>query len=201
MEHGLDQHVNIGSTDAPMETPLKSIGRDKLLLKADEKFNDITMGGIIVPNISMRNNRLKEYEVVKIGEIAKAKLGIDAGCRVSADVLARYYDSFPYSVIRWDSIVCLRDEKHAPHPLPGFAMFEVIKPGEEKEGGVLLLTQLQPRMKCLEVNCKGWEEYKDLIEPGKFFLPEKCISDYIQEGRTVYSFVHLKDVHLQADFD
>ena len=201
MEHGLAQHVNIGTTDAAMERPLARVASDKLLLRADTPYNDMKMGGVIIPNISMRNNRLKEYEVVKIGDRAKKKLGIDAGVRVSADVLARYYDSFPYSVIRWDSIVCLRDADHQPHPLPGFAMFEVVKPGEEKEGGVVVLTQLQPRMKCLETNCEGWEEYRDMIVPGKFYLPEKCVSDYIQEGSRVISFVRLVDVHLQADFD
>jgi len=200
MDYGLNQHVNLGSTDAPMEKPLKTIARDKLLLKADEKFNDITMGGIIVPTISMRNNRLKEYEVVDIGYTAKEKLKIDKGVRVSADVLARYYDSFPYSVIRWDSIICLRDENHKPHPLPGFAMFEVIKPQDETKGGVIVVTDIQARMKCIEVNALGWEEYADLITPGKVYLQEDVECDLICEDTKTYAFYRINTVHFEAEF-
>ena len=53
----------------------------------------------------MRNLRIGLYQILKIGEVAKSKTGLDAGAYVFADKLAAFYHTEPLCLMRYNALV------------------------------------------------------------------------------------------------
>lgn len=62
-------------------------------------------GGFVLGDEVLRNLRIGLYQILKIGEVAKSKTGLDAGAYVFADKLASFYHTEPLCLMRYNALV------------------------------------------------------------------------------------------------
>lgn len=147
----------VGRSDGEYTKKIKIISKNKVALKAFEVRSDRKIGGIYTVEEYEKNCRLNQYEITDIGSEAKKHTGLDVGDIVCADQLARFYDTHPMSVIRYDSIIFKLKEYDSDeiYPLNGTAFVKPDKLKEEVTGGVIKLTDLLPIGTITHINTNG----------------------------------------------
>lgn len=137
---------SVGKSDGEYNNTLKVVSNNKVILKAQTANQERTIEGIFIPSSTDQNSRLHKYEVIDIAENAKAFTGLNVGDIILADMLARYYDTFPISVITYENIVCrCKDwDSFDIIPLNNQVFVELDKVVEDNRNGVVVLTDLLP---------------------------------------------------------
>lgn len=146
----------VGQSDGIYEKELRIVSKDKVALRAFVKNTERIIGGIYLLEKYDINTRMNKYEITDIGTNAAEQTGLKVGDIVCADALARYYDTFPVSVIKYDSIILRvsQDEKTI-YPLKDMVIVELDKLEESNKDGVVVLTDLLPVGTVTHINVDG----------------------------------------------
>jgi co-chaperonin GroES (HSP10) len=127
---------------------------------------------------------MNKYEITDIGTNAAKQTGLKVGDIVCADQLARYYDTFPVSVIKYDSIIFKTDKDETfIEPLKGMVFVSMDKLEEDVQGGVLVLTDLLPVGTITHINVDGINMC-DLKVGDKVLLSNDC-DNVIYRGKKI----------------
>ena len=177
----------VGQSDGIYEKNIRIVSKDKVALRALVKRTERIVGGIYIREEADKNYRLNKYEITSIGINAKKETGLDIGDIVCADALARYYDTYPMSVIKYDSIIFKTDkDDNEIHPLNNMCFVTLEKPVEENRSGIIVLTDLLPVGIITKINITN-DKYCNLKVGDKVLLITK--SDKITyKGETFYIF-------------
>jgi len=135
----------VGQMDGVFDEKIRVGSKDKAVLRAFVKNTERIVGGIYLLEKFDINMRMNKYEITSIGTEASEKTGLKAGDVVCADALARYYDTFPVSVIKYDSIIFKTDKDDTfIEPLIGQAFVELDELKEDNKNGIVVMTDLLP---------------------------------------------------------
>ena len=147
----------VGRSDGEYHKKLRIVGKDKVALHADQIRTERIQGGIFLLEKYDINCRTNKYQITDLGSRAKEETGLQVGDYVCADQLARFYDTFPVSVIKFDSIIFKFKDKDSDEiePLNGMVFVKPDKPKEEDIGGFIKLTDLLPVGTITHINATG----------------------------------------------
>lgn len=177
----------VGRSDGIYEKPIRIVSKDKVALYALTLRTERIVGGIYIREEADKNCRLNKYEITSIGSKAKQETGLNVGDIVCADALARYYDTYPMSVIRYDSIIFRTNkDDNDIQPLNNTCFVIPDKPAEENQKGIIVLTDLLPVGTITKINITS-DKYCDLKVGDKVLLTTK--NDKITyKGETFYIY-------------
>lgn len=185
----------VGRSDGIYEKSIRIVSKDKVALRALNLRTERIVGGIYIREEADKNYRLNKYEITSIGSKAKEETGLDVGDIVCADALARYYDTYPMSVIKYDSIIFKTDkDDKCILPLNDMCFITPDKPIEEIRNGIVILTDLLPVGTITKINITN-DKLCNLKVGDKVLLTTK--SDKITyKGETFYIFKNVNIVAL-----
>lgn len=182
----------IGQTDGLYDENIRIVSKNKVALRAFTKNTERIQGGIILLEKYDINTRMNKYEITDIGKEAIEETGLKIGDIVCADQLARFYDTFPVSVIKYDSIVFKTDKDDSfIEPLKGWLFVELNTPKEENHNGIIKLTDLLPIGTITHINTNGINNC-DLNIGDKVLLNNDC-DVIVYKGKKIYAYKY-KDV-------
>lgn len=178
----------VGQSDGIYDKKIKIISKDKVALKAYQIRTERIVGGIYLLEKFDINCRTNKYEITDIGAKASKETGLVIGDVICADQLARYYDTFPVSVIKYDSIIFKFADKDSEEifPLNGMAFVKPDKPVEENVNGIIKLTDLLPVGTIIKINTNGIKKC-DIKIGDKVLLTNNCDNVYYK-GEQIYIF-------------
>lgn len=187
------QITTVGMSDGIYNEKIRITSKSKVALRAFKKNNEHIVGGIFIREEAEMNNRMNKYEITSIGSEAKEVCGLEVGDIVYADALARYYDTFPVSVIRYDSIIFKQDkeDENKIYPLNGMCFVKPDKPIEENKHGIIVLTDLLPTGKIVSINANGLKKC-DIKIGDVVLLTNKC--DCITFKGNKFYIYKIKDI-------
>lgn len=176
---------SVGKSDGEYSDTLKVVSKDKVILRAREANKEMIKGGIYIPSEIDINNRLHKYEIVDIAPNAAESTGLKVGDIIMADMLARYYDTFPISVITYDNIICKCKDYDSTDiiPLNNQVLVELEKAKEDDQRGVIILTDLLPVGTVFAINENNLKN-KDLKIGDKVLCTKASIVFYY-EGKKI----------------
>ena len=175
---------SVGHSDGEFDKKLRIVSKDKVALRAFEVCVERIVGGIFMLEKYDINTRMNKYEMTDIGTNAAKQTGLKVGDIVCADQLARYYDTFPVSVIKYDSIIFKTDKDETfIEPLKGMVFVSMDKLEEDVQGGVLVLTDLLPVGTITHINVDGINMC-DLKVGDKVLLSNDC-DNVIYRGKKI----------------
>lgn len=79
---------------------------NKVAIRRMEKYHDVVMDGIIIPETADVNGRMTKGEVVSVGREAAEKTGLKAGDLVLYDTMSAFYDHHPVIVTKYENVIC-----------------------------------------------------------------------------------------------
>lgn len=176
---------SVGKSDGEYVNNLKVVSKDKVVLKAREANKEMIKGGIYIPSEVDINNRLHKYEIADIAPNAAEVTGLKLGDIILADMLARYYDTFPISVIKYDNIICKCKDYDSTDilPLNNQVLVEFDKTKEDEQKGIVVLTDLLPVGTIIDINENNLKN-KDLKVGDKVLCTKASIVFYY-EGKKI----------------
>lgn len=177
----------VGRSDGIYEKSIRIVSKDKVALRALSIRTERIVGGIFIREEADKNCRLNKYEITSIGSKAKEETGLDVGDIVCADALARYYDTYPMSVIKYDSIVFRTDkDDNEIHPLNNMCFVTPDKPIEENRKGIVVLTDLLPVGTITKINITN--DKKCNLKVGDKVLLTTKMDKITYKGDTFYIY-------------
>jgi len=183
----------VGRSDGEYDKKIRIVAKDKVALRAFEIRTERMSGGIYLLEKFDINCRTNKYEITSIGSRAKEETGLDVGDIICADQLARYYDTFPVSVLKYDSIIFKFKDKDSDEilPLNGVLFVTPDKPKEEDIAGFIKLTDLLPVGTVTHINSTGIKKC-DIKIGAKVLLTNNCDNVYYK-GKQMFIY-KIKDV-------
>lgn len=183
----------VGRSDGEYDQKIRIVAKDKVALRAFQIKTERKAGNIILLEKFDINCRTNKYEITSIGTRAKEETGLDVGDVICADQLARYYDTFPVSVIKYDSIIFKFKDKDSDEimPLKGMLFVTPDKPKEEDIGGFIKLTDLLPVGTVTHINSTGLKKC-DIKIGDKVLLTNTCDNVYYRSKQ--FFIYKIKDV-------
>ena len=96
--------------------------------------------GFVIGDDSLRNLRIGFYQILKIGQEAREKTGLDVGAYVFADKLAAFYHTYPIALMRCNALVMETNaEKTKYRALGGRCIVQEAKKKEDSSAGLFVM--------------------------------------------------------------
>ena len=106
-------------------------------LRQLEENREINIGGFVLSEKSLSNEKLGLFRIESIGSIAKEETGLEVGDVVFADSLAAFYHSEPVCLMRYDNVILKTNEtKDDFWPLANKIVVEADVSETTKVGGI-----------------------------------------------------------------
>ena len=176
----------VGQNDGVFDKKLRIVSKDKVALRAFVKNTERIIGGIYLLEKFDINTRMNKYEITDIGSNAMEKTGLKIGDIVCADALARYYDTFPVSVIKYDNIIFKINKGETKiYPLKDMIIVTLDKLTEDNKDGIVVLTDLLPVGTITHTNVS--KKKCDLKVGDKVLITDEC-DVVVYKGQKMYIF-------------
>ena len=141
----MDEVQTVGQRDGIFDENIRIVAKDKVALRAFVKNRERQTGGIYLLEKFDINTRMNKYEITSVGSEVTEKTGLKVGDIVCADALARFYDTFPVSVIKYENIIYKIDmDETNIYPLKDQMFVELEDLKEDNKQGIIVLTDLLP---------------------------------------------------------
>ena len=100
-------------------------GSDFVAVRVISNDEEMSIGGIYLPDTFQANGRLAFCQVEDIGKTAAEKTGVEVGDYVMIDRLATFAWTAPSAALKYDSIICKTNEDRSDYfPLEGSLFVE-----------------------------------------------------------------------------
>lgn len=182
----MDEVQTVGQTDGVYEKELRIVAKDKVALRAFVKNTERIIGGIFLLEKYDINTRMNKYEITDIGTNAAEQTGLKIGDIVCADALARYYDTFPVSVIKYDNIILrISKDENEIFALKDTVIVVLDKLEEANKDGIVVLTDLLPVGTITHINV---DDKKCDLKVGDKVLLTTDTDVVVYKGKKMYVF-------------
>ena len=178
----------VGRSGGEYNRKLKCVGWDKVILEAETANTERVVNGLILPSSIDKNERLHPYKITDVTSIIAERLGICVGDVVLVDMLARYYDTFPVSVVASDSIICKcsPEDVNDIHPLNNQMFVEQDITEEKVVNGFQILTDIVATGTIKEFNKTNAK--RDCFNVGDRIFLTKCDVYLMHQGRKIFIY-------------
>lgn len=164
----------VGRSGGEYTANLKCASVNKVILAAKSANSDRIVNGLILPSSIDKNERLHVYQITDISKYASEQTGVVVGDFVLVDMLARFYDTFPVSVVSVENIVCKCSnyEMDNIQPLNNQIFVEQEPVSETDISGLKILTDLTATGIITAINKTDIK--RDCFNIGDRILLTKC---------------------------
>jgi co-chaperonin GroES (HSP10) len=183
----MDEAQTVGQRDGMFDKKLRIVSKDKVALRAFVKNTERIIGGIYLLEKFDINMRMNKYEITDIGTKAAEETGLKIGDIVCADALARFYDTFPVSVIKYENIIFRTNKSDTKiYPLRNMVIVELDKLVEDNKNGIVVMTDLLPVGTITHINVD--KNKKCQLKVGdKILITNEC-DLVVYKGKKLYIF-------------
>ena len=169
-------------------------GNDFVAVRIIENCDDLKVGNIYLPQKAEANARLAHCRVESIGKLAADKTGCKIGDYVMIDRLSTYGHTSPVACLKYDSVICLTDEKKTDFwPLKDCLFVEPDDKDNMTKVGNIYVTGYADRLRLGTIKKLNFEKSNEYpFEVGQHVMITKG-SDVVQFGEVTLR-IYKKDM-------
>lgn len=116
---------------------IDKIGADYVALRDVDRNTVIDMGGIVLSETDLANNKLGYYQVEAVGSNAEKEYGLKVGDYVLADNLAKFYKSTPVCLMKYVNVIIKTNKDKTEYkPLKNMVLVKKANPDVDSFDGI-----------------------------------------------------------------